>query len=305
MPVAALTDYMPAEPTAEALPLCPDYERVRTAIDFLSGYCASNDGQPSLGEVASEIGLSPAHFQRLFKRWAGLSPKEFTQALRLDHARKLLRGSASVLDASFEAGLSGPARLHDLFVTHEAMTPGDYRARGRGLTITYGVHASPFGLAMIMATARGVCGIGFADDAGGVDGLFEDLRSRWPEADYQFAPERTAPYAARIFANPETAASTPLRVVLIGSTFDRSVWEALLKIPLGRAVTYADIATYLGRPKAARAVGGAVGRNPLSFVIPCHRVLRKGGALGGYHWGLTRKMAMIGWERGRASESSF
>jgi AraC family transcriptional regulator of adaptative response/methylated-DNA-[protein]-cysteine methyltransferase len=236
----------------------------------------------------------------LFRRWAGLTPKAFLQALTLDHARALLRASASVLDASYEVGLSGPGRLHDLFVTHEAMSPGEWKTGGEGLTISYGFHPSPFGTALVMATGRGLSGLAFADP-GNEKAALADMRRRWPKAKYQEDAARTAPLAARIFDRKLWRPDRPLRVVLIGTDFEVRVWETLMRIPLGRATTYSDIAGSIGRPAAARAVGAAVGKNPVCFVVPCHRVIGKSGELTGYHWGLTRKRAMLGWEAGQAA----
>jgi AraC family transcriptional regulator of adaptative response/methylated-DNA-[protein]-cysteine methyltransferase len=271
-----------------------DYAVVRRAIEFIS---ANWRDQPSLDLIAEEVGLKPLALQRLFTRWAGLSPKGFLQALTLDHARGLLSDAASVLDASYEVGLSGPGRLHDLFVTHDAMTPGAFKARGEGIAISYGFHPSPFGRALLMVTEHGLAGLAFADDGEEVH-VLADMRARWPRATYVEDNAATAPYVARIF-DPETwRPDRPLRIFMIGSDFEVRVWETLLKLPLGRAATYSDIAAHIGHPSAARAVGTAVGRNPLSFVVPCHRVLGKGGSLCGYHWGLTRKRAIIGWEAG-------
>jgi AraC family transcriptional regulator, regulatory protein of adaptative response / methylated-DNA-[protein]-cysteine methyltransferase len=274
-----------------------DYELIRRAIAFLSETWAE---QPSLDRLAAHLGLSPAHCQKLFKRWCGLSPKEFVQAITVDHARALLDGSASVLDAAHEVGLSGGSRLHDLFVSHEAMTPGDYKRRGEGLQMLYGFHASPFGEALLIATERGLAGLAFVDEDKGqtrADAL-ADMMQRWPRAHYVEAPARTAPHARQVFGS-DSSKDRPVRLVMIGTDFDVRVWEALLKIPMGRAVSYTDIARHIGAPSASRAVGSAVGRNPISFVVPCHRVLRGDGSLGGYHWGLTRKRALIGWETGR------
>ncbi|MHA1523838.1 MAG: methylated-DNA--[protein]-cysteine S-methyltransferase [Alphaproteobacteria bacterium] len=273
-----------------------DYARVRRAISFITDHWRQ---QPDLEEIASDAGLSAAHFQRLFTRWAGISPKEFVQAITLDHARDLLHGSASILDASLEVGLSGPGRLHDLFVDHEAMTPGDYKRRGEGLEIVWGYHSSPFGNALIMATERGVAGLAFADDEEQESAILEDMMRRWPAATYTHEPERTARYATRIFTPELWRKSSPLKIVLIGTDFEVRVWDALLKLPMGQAITYSDLANHVCTRAAARAVGSAVGRNPISFVVPCHRVLRKDGGLGGYHWGVTRKQAIIGWEAGR------
>jgi AraC family transcriptional regulator of adaptative response/methylated-DNA-[protein]-cysteine methyltransferase len=276
-----------------------DYDLIRRAIAFLSETWAE---QPPLDRLANQLHLSPAHCQKLFKRWCGLSPKEFVQAITVDHARALLEGSASVLDAAYEVGLSGGSRLHDLFVSHEAMTPGDYKRRGEGLAMAYGFHASPFGEALVIATDRGVAGLAFVDEDKGrtrQDAL-ADMMQRWPKARYVEAPAKTAPHARHIFAS-EWSSDQPVRLVMIGTDFDVRVWETLLKIPMGRAVSYTDIARHIGAPSASRAVGSAVGRNPISFVVPCHRVLRGDGSLGGYHWGLTRKRALIGWETGRVA----
>jgi AraC family transcriptional regulator, regulatory protein of adaptative response / methylated-DNA-[protein]-cysteine methyltransferase len=276
-----------------------DYALIRRAIAFLS---ATWTEQPSLERLAEHLGLSPAHCQKLFRRWCGLSPKEFVQAITIDHARGLLEGSASVFDTALEVGLSGGSRLHDLFVSHEAMTPGDYKRRGEGLEMVYGFHACPFGEALLIATERGVAGLAFVDEDKGQsrqDALV-DMMQRWPKARYVEAPTKTAPHARQIFAS-ERSRDQPVRLVMIGTDFDVRVWETLLKIPMGRAVSYTDIARHIGAPSASRAVGSAVGRNPISFVVPCHRVLRGDGSLGGYHWGLTRKRALIGWETGRVA----
>jgi AraC family transcriptional regulator of adaptative response/methylated-DNA-[protein]-cysteine methyltransferase len=214
----------------------------------------------------------------------------------------MLRSEASVLDTAYEVGLSGPSRLHDLFVTHEGMTPGAFKLRGRGLTIEYGFHPCPFGSALVMAAGDALVGLAFADEGGEAASL-ADMKSRWPEAAYVENSARTAGIAARIFNPDNWRSETPLKVVFIGTDFEIRVWETLLRIPLGRASTYSDIAVHLGKPKAARAVGAAVGRNPVSFVVPCHRVLGKSGGLCGYHWGLTRKRAILGWEAGLAARS--
>jgi AraC family transcriptional regulator of adaptative response/methylated-DNA-[protein]-cysteine methyltransferase len=274
-----------------------DYELIRRAIAFLS---ATWTEQPPLDRLAEHLGLSPAHCQKLFKRWCGLSPKEFVQAITVDHARSLLKGSASVFDTALEVGLSGGSRLHDLFVSHEAMTPGDYKRRGEGLEMAYGFHASPFGEALLIATQRGVAGLAFVDEDKGQtrQDTLVDMMQRWPRARYVEAPAKIASHARQIFAS-EWNREQPVRLVMIGTDFDVRVWQTLLKIPMGRAVSYTDIARHIGAPSASRAVGAAVGRNPISFVVPCHRVLRGDGSLGGYHWGLTRKRALIGWETGR------
>jgi AraC family transcriptional regulator of adaptative response/methylated-DNA-[protein]-cysteine methyltransferase len=288
----------PAIPGVFAGEPAADYDIVRHAIEFISEEWRD---QPSLETIAEAVGLKPLALQRLFTRWAGLSPKGFLQAVTLDHARSLLADSASILDASFEVGLSGPGRLHDLFVTHEAMTPGAFKARGEGLAIRYGFHPSPFGTALVMATEHGLAGLAFAD-AGGEAAALADMQARWPRATYVADQAATTAYVHRIFDPATWRLDQPLRVVMIGTDFELRVWDTLLKLPLGRATTYSDIASHIGRPSAARAVGTAVGRNPISFVVPCHRVLGKSGNLCGYHWGLTRKRAILGWEAGIAGQ---
>jgi AraC family transcriptional regulator of adaptative response/methylated-DNA-[protein]-cysteine methyltransferase len=274
-----------------------DYEIVRRAIGFISEHWRA---QPEIDAIAEAVGVSATELHHLFRRWAGLTPKAFLQALTLDHARALLRDSASVLDASFEVGLSGPGRLHDLFVTHEAMSPGEWKSGGEGLTIYYGFHPSPFGIALIMATERGLAGLAF-DDADARKPALADMQSRWPKATYVEDSARTAPLARRVFDPKLWRADQPLRVVLIGTDWEVRVWDALLRVPMGRLTTYSDIAAKVCTPKAARAVGAAVGKNPICFVVPCHRVVGKSGALTGYHWGITRKQAMLGWEAGKVA----
>ena len=254
--------------------------------------------QPTLEALAAPVGMNAEQLQRLFTRWAGLTPKAFLQALTLDHARAMLQNSASILETSLAVGLSGPSRLHDLFVTHEGMSPGAYKTKGAGIAISHGFHTSPFGLALVMVTEHGLCGLGFCD-AGGEAASLADMTRRWPNAHFVQDSAKTALYAAQIFAPEKWRQGQPLRVTFIGSDFEIRVWESLLKIPIGRAVTYGDIALSIDKPKAARAVGAAVGRNPISFVVPCHRVIGKSGNLTGYHWGLTRKRAMLGWEAGQ------
>jgi AraC family transcriptional regulator of adaptative response/methylated-DNA-[protein]-cysteine methyltransferase len=284
---------VPAAPDAALVPDDDDYATVRAAIEFISETWRE---QPSLDTIAAHVGMEPLALQRLFTRWAGLTPKGFLQAVTLDHARRLLR-SASVLEASLDLGLSGPGRLHDLFVVHEKMTPGAFKARGAGVAIRYGFHPSPFGRALLMASDRGLVGLAFADRGDEAQAL-ADMQARWPRATYVADAAATAAYAARIFDPAEWNPARPLRIVLIGTDFEIRVWETLLCVPFGGATTYSDVAGRIGKPAAARAVGTAVGRNPISFVVPCHRVLGKGGTLAGYHWGLTRKRAILGWEAG-------
>jgi AraC family transcriptional regulator, regulatory protein of adaptative response / methylated-DNA-[protein]-cysteine methyltransferase len=274
-----------------------DYAKV---CDVIAHVSENWRDQPSLETLAMRVKLSPDQLQRLFTRWAGLTPKAFLQALTLDHARKMLESSASILETSLDVGLSGPSRLHDLFVVHEGMSPGAYKARGAGLQISYGYHPSPFGVALVMVTAYGLCGLSFAD-VGEEASALADMTRRWPNAQYTEDSALTAPFAAQLFADQNFRPNQPLRITFIGTDFEIRVWETLLKIPVGKATTYGDIASSVGSPKAARAVGAAVGKNPMSFVVPCHRVIGKSGALTGYHWGLTRKKAILGWEAGRVA----
>lgn len=269
-----------------------DYARVRDAIAFIS---ETRTRQPSAEAIAAAVGLSPVQLSRLFQRFAGITPKQFLAAITLDAAKRLLDERASLLDAAYEVGLSGPGRLHDLFVTHEAMAPGAWKARGAGLTMRWGFHPSPFGVAVLVTTDHGLAGLAFADP-GEEQAALADLTERWPAASVIEDAAATAPYARRVFETAEWSAERPLRVVLIGTDFEIRVWESLLTVPLGRATTYAALAERLGNRRASRAVGGAVGRNPLSFVVPCHRVIGTSGALTGYHWGLARKRAILGWE---------
>ena len=275
-----------------------DYDVVRRAIGHIRSHWRQ---QPEIDAIAEAAGVTPTELHHLFRRWAGLTPKAFLQALTLDGARQLLRDSASVLDAAYEVGLSGPSRLHDLFVTHEAMSPGEWKSGGEGLTVKFGFHPSPFGRALVMATERGLAGLAFADP-GEEEAALADMRRRWPKADYAADDARTAPIAHRIFEPSQWRQEQPLRVVLIGTDWEVRVWEALLKIPMGSVSTYSGIADRVCSPAAARAVGAAVGKNPVAFVVPCHRVIGKGGDLTGYHWGITRKRAMLGWEAGKVAQ---
>ena len=274
-----------------------DYDIVRRAIAHIRGNWRA---QPEIDVIANAAGVSATELHHLFSRWCGLKPKAFLQALTLNHARELLRSSASVLDTAYEVGLSGPGRLHDLFVTHEAMSPGEWKAGGEGLTITYGFHPCPFGMALVMTTPRGLAGLALAD-AGKERAALRDMKSRWPKAKYVEDFASTAPTARRIFDAALWRKDQPLRVVLIGTDFEVRVWEKLLDIPMGKLTTYSDLATRAGAPKGARAVGAAVGKNPICFVVPCHRVIGKSGELTGYHWGITRKRAMLGWEAGMSA----
>ncbi|MEQ1769412.1 MAG: bifunctional helix-turn-helix domain-containing protein/methylated-DNA--[protein]-cysteine S-methyltransferase [Devosia sp.] len=272
-----------------------DYETVRAAIAYLS---ENGPDETDLDRFARSLGMSARQLTDLFRRWCGLSPKSFAQAVALDHAKTLLANRESVLSTTYAVGLSSTSRLHDLFVTYEAMPPGVFRARGEGIDMVWGAASSPFGTAVLVVTEYGLAGIGFADGAVSIDEAFEDLRLRWPKANYRRDDARVAPIAARVFDPARWNADDPVRVVLIGTDFEVQVWETLLKIPVGRATTYSDVAREIGRPSASRAVGAAVGKNPISFVVPCHRVVGSTGALTGYHWGVPRKRAILGWEAG-------
>jgi AraC family transcriptional regulator, regulatory protein of adaptative response / methylated-DNA-[protein]-cysteine methyltransferase len=250
----------------------------------------------TLDALAARMSMSPAHFQRTFSRWVGVSPKRYQQYLTLAHAKSLLAERRSTLATAHQVGLSGGGRLHDLFLTWEAMAPGDYARRGEGLTIFWGWFDSPFGPAIVMGTPRGICGMGFADDMG-AEAAFRDLLERWPNARFVEDVAALRPWVDQAFGTGQSA-ETPL--VLIGAPFQIKVWEALLSVRSGEVTTYSDIAGAIGHPRAVRAVGTAVGRNPISFLIPCHRALRRDGGLGGYHWGLPVKRAILAWESARA-----
>jgi AraC family transcriptional regulator, regulatory protein of adaptative response / methylated-DNA-[protein]-cysteine methyltransferase len=266
-----------------------DYARVERAIRFLEEHA---ERRPSLAEVARGAGLSPSHFQRLFTRWAGLSPKRFLQFLAKEHAVERLRRSATVLDAAWDAGLSGPGRLHDLLVSSEAATPGEVASGGMGVAIAWGFHPTPFGECLLGVTDRGICHLSFVG-TGGRPAALADLSRRWPRASLRERRTLVARTAERVFAGTGRG---NMRLHLSGTNFQLKVWEALLRIPPGAATTYGEVARRIGRPGAARAVAGAVGANPVAWIIPCHRVLRSLGALGGYRWGIERKQAMLVWE---------
>jgi AraC family transcriptional regulator of adaptative response/methylated-DNA-[protein]-cysteine methyltransferase len=269
-----------------------DYDRIEKAIKFIEKNFSS---QPDLREIAAHIDLSEYHFQRLFSRWVGISPKRFLQFLTKEYAKQLLEDSANLLDVTYEAGLSSPGRLHDLFVTCEAVTPGEYKSKGDGITIKYGFHPSPFGECLLATTARGICGFFFVKNRDRKDPLSE-LRFFWKMADIVEDPHASRELVDRIF-NPSFAdTSTPLQLILNGTNFQIKVWEALIKIPFGAVVSYEDVAIQVGIPGATRAVGSAVGKNPVSFIIPCHRVIRKTADFGNYGGGTARKKAILGWE---------
>ena len=272
-----------------------DYETVRAAIAYLSETGAED---VDLARFSRSLGMTERQLTDLFRRWCGLSPKSFAQAVALNHAKRLLADKASVLSTTYEVGLSSTSRLHDLFVTYEAMPPGAFRQRGEGLDMVWGAAPSPFGTAVLVTTDYGLAGIGFADGEKSIETAFEDLRDRWPNARFTRDDARVAPIAARVFEPSRWNAEEPVKLVLIGTDFEVKVWETLLKIPVGRATTYQSVAEHIGKPSASRAVGAAVGKNPISFVVPCHRVVGSTGALTGYHWGVPRKRAILGWEAG-------
>jgi AraC family transcriptional regulator of adaptative response/methylated-DNA-[protein]-cysteine methyltransferase len=265
-----------------------DYRRIERAIRFLDARVVD---QPSLEDVAREIGLSPFHAQRLFTRWAGVSPKRFLGLLTVGHAKAALQAGESVLDATYEVGLSGPSRLHDLFTTYEAMTPGEYKQQGAGLVVRYGVHPTPFGTALLLTTERGIAGLSFVDDA--PEEAIADARAAWPLSRFVEDRAATGALVARLF---DGTGGEPTRLLLKGTNFQVKVWSALLRVPAGRVVSYLDLATAIGQPRAVRAVGNALAHNPVGFVVPCHRVIRATGALGDYRWGHVRRRALLAWE---------
>lgn len=266
-----------------------DYRRIEQAISYLEEHALE---QPSLDEVAEHIGLSPYHFQRLFKSWAGVSPKRFLQYLTVENAKRLLRNSTSVLDTALDVGLSGPGRLHDLFVSIEAMTPGEFKAQGKELSIRYGFHDTPFGECLLAVTQRGICHLAFVDPDTRLPAL-EELRSTWQESTLIEDQKAGQEIIKQIFGQTRGQEQVPLNILLKGTNFQLKVWQALLKIPEGTAVSYASLAKTVGHPKAHRAVGTAAGHNPIGYLIPCHRVLRANGEIGGYHWGTSRKRAIL------------
>lgn len=267
------------------------YDVMARAIATLDNHA---DSPLSLADLADAMHMSPAHFQRLFSAWVGVSPKRYQQYLMLDQARHMLRNRFTTLETADAVGLSGSSRLHDLFIRWEAMTPGDYAKGGAGLAIAYGWYDSAFGPALSMGTDKGLCGLAFAADTG-QQAAIDDLRARWPQATFHEDPD-----SLRDWTDAALTGAGDARLHMIGAPFQIKVWEALLRIPSGHVTTYSEIAQAIGHPKAMRAVGTAVGRNPVSLLIPCHRALRKGGALGGYHWGLPVKRALLAWESARA-----
>ncbi|MBX7198054.1 MAG: methylated-DNA--[protein]-cysteine S-methyltransferase [Rhodospirillaceae bacterium] len=266
-----------------------DYRRIARAIETMVAAAFNGGTSPGLAELAAQADLSPFHFQRLFKRWAGVSPKQFARFLTLEHAKTTLEQSASVLNAAFDVGLSGGSRLHDLFVAVEAMTPGEYKAQGRDLVIRHGVHDTPFGPALILVTDRGVCGFDFI--AGSTARALKDAKARWPLSRFVTDDKATAAVAAKMFTR-----SKDMRLLLRGTNFQLQVWAALLRIPPANISTYGAIAEAIGKPKAVRAVGTALASNPIGYLVPCHRVLRSTGLFKNYRWGAVRRHAMLAWE---------
>ena len=272
-----------------------DYQRIEQAIHNLEQTAIQ---QPDLKKLADSLKLSEFHFQRLFSRWAGVSPKRFLQFLTLDHAKSVLAKSENLLDVTFEAGLSSVSRLHDLFMQCEAVTPGEYRNRGEGLTISYGFHPSPFGECLVAATHRGICGLTFTQHGDRRNAL-ENLHNRWGQASLKDDPSSTSPFLERIFSTNRNFRE-PLYLYVKGTNFQIKVWEALVRIPQGGMVSYHEVARHLGMPKASRAVANAVAHNPIQYLIPCHRVIQSMGAFGGYQGGPERKKALLAWEAARA-----
>ncbi len=272
--------------------LSQDYERIERAIRFLQSH---HHEQPALSEMARSVNLSEYHFQRLFARWVGISPKRFMQYLTKEQAKHLLTQSKDLLSVSHATGLSGPSRLHDLFVTCEAVTPGEYKQRGEGVEIRYGIHSSPFGECLVAKTDRGICNLMFVQDHER-DAAITFLRDNWPAAEFTEDYGGTRVVIEQMMELFQTRSSTPLRLFLSGTNFQIKVWEALLQIIPGSVVSYEDVAIHIGMPGASRAVGNAISRNPIPVLIPCHRVIRKSGEFGGYRWGASRKKALLGWE---------
>lgn len=269
-----------------------DYEIVEQAIKYLE---ANQGSQPSLASIASSVNLSEFHFQKLFSRWVGISPKRFLQFLTKEYAKKMLDESRNILDVTYDAGLSSPGRLHDLFTHCEAVTPGEYKSKGRGLEIIYGFSYSPFGNCMIANTCRGICALKFVRDKTHKE-LVYFLQQQWPKATLKMDNKAIQILSQSVFSFENQPIPAPIHLYIKGTNFQIKVWEALTKIPFGRTVTYQDIASHIGLPGANRAVGTAIGKNPIPFLVPCHRVIRKMGEFGNYGEGRARKKALIGWE---------
>jgi AraC family transcriptional regulator of adaptative response/methylated-DNA-[protein]-cysteine methyltransferase len=278
-----------------------DYRRVEQAIRYLHENFRAH---PSLDEIAESVHLSKYHFQRLFKRWAGISPSQFLQFLTLEYAKQQLLASRSVMEVSLEAGLSGPGRLHDLFVTFEAVTPGEYKQRGAGLQVRYGFHDTPFGECLLATTERGICNLFFVREGDSSPAL-EQLYASWPRAEFLERNDETQPLVDRIFAPAGVGQARPFHLQLKGTNFQVNVWRALLSISPGAMVSYQDVARLAGRPDATRAVANAISRNPVAYLIPCHRVISGSGQVHCYRWGVARKKAMLGWEASQRQALQF
>lgn len=274
-----------------------DYQRIEQSLHFLETHFKQ---QPSLGEIAESVHLSEFHFQKLFSRWVGISPKRFLQYVTKEYAKKQLQSSRNLLDVTFDSGLSSPGRLYDLFVACEAITPGEYKERGQGLTIHYGFHATPFGECLLSVTERGICGLRFVKSSRAE--LLQALTDQWPSAKLQESETHTSPFVNTIFGFDLNRKPSPIHLFIKGTNFQIKVWEALIAIPFGSVTTYEDIANHIGNPGAVRAVGTAIGKNPIPFLIPCHRVIRKMGDFGNYGEGPLRKKAILGWEAAKYDE---
>jgi len=265
-----------------------DYQRVEQALRFLETNFRTH---PSLDEIAASPHLSKYHFQRLFKRWVGISPSQFLQFLTIEYTKQKLRDSKSILDVTLDAGLSSPGRLHDLYVTFEAITPGEYKQKGVGLEIKYGFHDTPFGQCLLATTKRGICSLYFGGQA-----ALDELETHWPNAVFVEDSNKTQPLVNQVFEPAQADPARPFHLLLKGTNFQVNVWRALLAIPPGAMLCYKDVAKLIGRPQAVRAVANAVARNPISYLIPCHRVITKSGQIHRYRWGAVRKKAILGWE---------
>jgi AraC family transcriptional regulator of adaptative response/methylated-DNA-[protein]-cysteine methyltransferase len=286
-----------------------DYQRVAVAIRYVE---ENFQQQPTLDEIAASVHLSKHHFQRLFKQWAGISPTQFMQYLTLDYAKERLNDSHNVLETTLEAGLSSPGRLHDLFVNFEAVTPGEYKQRGAGLEISYGFQPTPFGTCLLAMTSRGICALRFVEpgretaaSTSSAQSVLAELKEEWPQAVWVENNAEIAPIVERIFSRGLGDEKRPFHLYLKGTNFQVQVWQALLAIPAGVLVSYGDVAQYLGKPTATRAVASAIARNPVGYFIPCHRVISQSGKLHNYRWGSTRKKAMVGWEAARTNNNQL
>lgn len=275
-----------------------NYQRIEQVIRYLQ---SNFKQQPNLDEIAAGVHLSKYHLQRMFKRWAGVTPAQFLHYLTLEYAKQRLRDSRSIFDTTLDAGLSSPSRLHDMFISFEAVTPGEYKAYGKDLKIYYGFHATPFGECLVAVTQRGICALRFVTEQGR-EAALSQVQQEWSEALFIEAPDRTESVVEQIFGAVQLDSKMGLRLVVKGTNFQVQVWQALLEIPSGAVVSYQDVAEYLAKPGAARAVGSAIAKNPIGYLIPCHRVISKAGKAHRYRWGAERKQAILGWEASRLAE---